>query len=107
MSTTENGPFEWVQADEGIRRRVLAHTPDAMTVEVAFDANAVGAPHSHPHLQTVFVQSGKFVFTIDGKETVVQSGDSLVIPREAHHGCKAIEPGTLIDCFVPRRDDFL
>jgi len=30
-----------------------------------------------------------------------------VIPSEAVHGCVCLEPGELIDCFTPRRDDFL
>lgn len=99
--------FPWVDADEGVRRRVLAHTEAAMTVEVEFQAGAAGAIHSHPHVQTIYVRSGTFDFVVDGKERRVTTGDSLVIPSGAEHGCKALEAGSLIDSFSPRRDDFL
>lgn len=107
MAQATNTALPWVAADPGVQRRVLAHDVGAMTVEVAFEEGASGAPHSHPHVQTVFVQSGSFRFVIDGVEHLVSTGDSLVIPSGAVHGCEALAPGTLIDSFVPRRDDFL
>lgn len=105
MSEAVNYP--WVEAGEGVRRRVLAETPEAMTVEVEFAKGAVGAPHSHMHVQTIFVAAGQFEFTIDGAVRTVSAGDSLVIPSNAHHGCVCLEDGKLIDSFTPRRDDFL
>lgn len=104
---SQDRSYPWVDAGDGVRRRVLAQTPDAMTVQVEFPKGAVGPPHSHPHTQTVFVKAGRFAFTIDGVEREVTAGDSLVIPPDAVHGCVALEDGTLIDGFFPRRDDFL
>ena len=60
-----------------------------------------------PHVQSTFVKSGRFRFTVDGAETEVGPGDSFVIPGDVVHGCVCLEPGTLIDSFTPRRDDFL
>jgi quercetin dioxygenase-like cupin family protein len=37
----------------------------------------------------------------------VGPGDAFVIPSGVTHGCRALEPGELIDSFAPRRDDFL
>lgn len=99
--------YPWVDAGSGVRRRVLAETPDAMTVEVEFQAGAVGDPHNHAHIQTIFVAAGEFEFTIDGATRQVQAGDSLIIPSNAVHGCKCLQSGKLIDSFTPRRDDFL
>lgn len=99
--------YPWVDVDEGVRRRILAESEAAMTVEVAFEAGAEGAMHSHPHIQTIYVKAGVFDFTIDGVEQRVSAGDSLVIRSGAEHGCRVVEAGTLIDSFVPRRDDFL
>ena len=99
--------FPWVAAGDGVRRRVLAETPEAMTVQVEFQTDAVGEPHNHPHVQTVFVASGRFEFTICGEVRTVAAGDSLVIPSNEMHGCRCLEAGTLIDSFSPRRDDFL
>ncbi|MEL7151967.1 MAG: cupin domain-containing protein [Pseudomonadota bacterium] len=104
---TEASMYPWVDAGEGVRRRILAETPEAMTVEVEFAKGAVGDPHAHVHVQTIFVAAGQFEFTVDGVTMVVSAGDSLVIPSNAVHGCVCIENGKLIDSFTPRRDDFL
>ena len=40
-------------------------------------------------------------------EFEVGPGDSFVIPSNATHGCTCLAPGRLVDCFTPRRDDFL
>ena len=100
--------FPVVATDPGVTRQVLADHPDLMVV--AFDSAEQGAEgklHHHPHIQSTFVKSGRFVFSIDGVETEVGPGDSFVIPTNAVHGCVCVEPGTLVDCFTPRRDDFL
>ncbi len=97
----------WVEAGEGVRRRVLAHTPEAMTVEVEFQAGSTGDPHSHEHVQTIFCAAGVFRFTVDDEEVTISAGDSLIIPSNVRHGCVALENGKLIDSFTPRRDDFL
>jgi len=96
-----------VDADPGVTRQVLADHPDLMVVAFNFEKQAEGKLHNHPHVQSTFVKSGKFVFTVDGVETEVGPGDSFVIPTNVFHGCVCIEPGTLIDSFTPRRDDFL
>jgi len=79
-----------------------------MVVAFRFDAEgAVGALHDHPHVQSTYVQSGRFSFTVGDTQRNVGPGDSFVIPSALTHGCVCLEPGTLIDCFTPRRDDFL
>ena len=104
---SEAKTFPWVDAGEGVRRRILAHTPEAMTVEVEMNAGGVGEPHNHVHVQTIFVAAGTFEFTIEGKAQTVSAGESLIIPSNAMHGAVCLEKGTLIDSFTPRRDDFL
>jgi quercetin dioxygenase-like cupin family protein len=99
--------FPTVDAGGGVRRRVLSESPEIMVVEVAFPAGGEGAPHSHPHVQSTYVQSGRFEFRIDGERFLVTAGDAFVIPSNAVHGCRALDAGVLIDTFTPRRDDFL
>lgn len=99
--------FPVVDADPGVTRQVLADHPELMMVAFCFNEGAQGKLHNHPHIQSTFVQSGKFAFSVDGVETVVGPGESFVIPTNAVHGCTCIEAGTLIDSFTPRRDDFL
>jgi len=99
--------FPRVPTDPGVTRQVLADHPDLMLVSFQFEAEAQGALHHHPHVQSTFVKSGRFKFTIDDQEREVGEGDSFVIPSNAVHGCVCLEAGELVDCFTPRRDDFL
>ncbi|SHM39174.1 cupin domain-containing protein [Roseibium suaedae] len=100
--------FPEVPADPGVKRQVLSDSPELMVVAFRFqEEGAQGKLHNHPHVQSTYVESGRFVFTVDGEELQVGPGDSFVIPSMAIHGCTCLEPGTLIDTFTPRRDDFL
>lgn len=100
--------FPEVPSGENVTRQVLADSAELMTVKFDFKVKgATGALHHHPHVQSTFVQSGRFRFSIDGKEFEVGPGDAFVIPSNAVHGCLCLEPGVLIDGFTPRRDDFL
>ena len=99
--------FPVVQVDGGTTRQVLADHPQLMMVSFKFPKDAEGALHSHPHIQSTFVKEGRFRFFIDGDTLEVSTGDSFVIPANAEHGCVCLESGELVDCFTPRRDDFL
>jgi quercetin dioxygenase-like cupin family protein len=105
----------FAQADEGDvtvlapgnTRRVLIHTPEMMQVEFCFDKGAVGALHSHPHIQVSYVAEGSFEVTIDGVTQVVGTGGSFIVPSGLVHGVLALEKGRLVDVFTPMRADFL
>lgn len=99
--------FPEVDAAPGVRRRVLAESRQLMVVAVAFAAGAVGARHRHPHAQASYVESGRFRFEIDGREVELGPGDAVTVPPDTDHGCLCLAAGRLIDCFAPRRDDFL
>jgi len=100
--------FPVVETGEGVTRQVLSDHPDLMVVAFRFEkTGAVGALHDHPHVQSTYVESGRFRFTIGSEEKEVGPGDSFVISSRVTHGCICLEPGTLVDCFSPRRADFL
>lgn len=98
---------EWTDTGGGTRRRVLIHTPELMQVEFGFDKDAVGALHSHPHIQVSYVAEGTFDVTIDGKTQRVETGGSFIVPGGLVHGVVALEAGRLNDVFTPHRADFL
>lgn len=99
---------QWEPAGENVVRQILGYNDDVMLVKVKFEkAGAVGTPHTHPHTQTTYVASGKFEFTVDGETKIVSAGDGLYMKPDVLHGCVCIEPGILIDCFAPMREDFL
>ncbi len=105
MPNTPSYPV--VDAGGGVTRQVLSQNPELMLVAVDFPKDGIGPLHSHAHVQATLVEAGRFEFTIDGKSFTVGAGDSFVVPSNAEHGCRALEAGRLIDCFTPRRDDFL
>ncbi|KKB84322.1 cupin [Devosia limi DSM 17137] len=98
---------DWIELAPGNRRRVLIHTPELMQVEFGFDKGAVGALHSHPHIQVSYVAEGSFEVTIDGVTEVVGQGGSFIVPSGLVHGVVALEAGRLVDVFTPMRADFL
>ena len=100
--------FPVVPTGENVTRQVLSDHPQMMVVAFEFSAEgATGALHNHPHVQSTYVKNGRFRFTLGDEQREVGPGDSFVIPSDMTHGCVCLEPGTLVDCFTPRRDDFL
>lgn len=100
--------FPVVSTGPDVTRQVLSDHQDLMVVAFRFAASgAIGALHNHPHVQSTYVQSGRFRFTLGDEEREVGEGDSFVIPSGQIHGCVCLVPGLLIDSFTPRRDDFL
>lgn len=97
----------WDSGGTGIKRKVLGHDAALMTVRVVFETGGVGAPHTHPHVQTCYVVSGVFDVTISGITRRLTAGDSFKVPSGALHGAVCVEAGELIDSFTPARLDFL
>jgi quercetin dioxygenase-like cupin family protein len=58
-------------------------------------------------VQASYVAEGTFEVTVGDTTTVLGQGGSFIVPPNVVHRVKAIEAGRLVDCFTPRRDDFL
>ena len=99
--------FPIVVTGPNVTRQILSASPEMMVVAFRFGAaGAVGDLHNHPHVQSTYVESGRFRFTLGDEMREVGPGDSFIIPSRLTHGCVCLEPGTLIDGFTPQRDDF-
>ena len=92
--------------EPGMRRQVLAHTDQLMLVRHYFEKDWVGARHSHPHHQLVYVVSGSIRVDIDGKTFDVHAGDSFVVDGNVEHQASALEPSEVLDVFTPVREDY-
>ncbi len=99
----------WTELEGGMRRKIVGHTPELMSVLMQFDKGAVGTPHAHDgHDQIGFVVAGSFEAVIDGESKVLRMGDAFIAPRLRSHGVVCLEDGSLLlDQFSPRRDDYL
>lgn len=98
---------EWEDLGNGVRRKLLTYEGRVMMVRIAFEAGAIGAAHSHPHIQCSYVESGEFWLRIDGRREKLVAGDSFLVPPDKMHDAEAITDGVLIDVFTPLREDFL
>jgi quercetin dioxygenase-like cupin family protein len=93
--------------EPGMKRQVLAHTDQLMLVRHYFEQGWVGARHSHPHHQLVYVISGSIRVDIDGQKTFdAHAGDSFVVDGNVEHQASALEPSEVLDVFTPIREDY-
>jgi len=105
----DNTATPWTELGDGIRRKIVGHTPELMSVLVQFDKGAIGTAHAHDaHDQIAFVVAGSFEVTNDGIVRILRAGDAFIALRHQMHGVVALENASiLLDQFSPRRDDFL
>ena len=99
----------WTELGDGIRRKIVGHTPELMSVLVQFDKGAIGTLHAHDaYDQIAYVLAGSFEAEVAGVKRVLRVGDAFIAPRLHTHGVVALEAGsTLLDQFSPRREDYL
>lgn len=99
---------EWEIIGDGVKRQVLGYDGQIMMVKIKAEKKGpVGVEHAHYHSQVTFVSSGKFEFTIGGEKKIVSVGDGMYMEPDVRHSCICIEPGVIVDCFSPTREDFL
>lgn len=97
----------WIQVDPGVERMIMGYNRDLMMVKVRFQKNAVGALHSHKHVQSTYIAEGVFEVIIGEQSSVLQAGDTYFVQPDLVHGVVCKEEGLLIDVFHPFREDFL
>ncbi len=97
---------ENIEMAEGIVRRTLGTTDEAMLCEFRLRQGAVVPQHSHMNDQVGYVVSGKLEMTIAGETSVLGAGESYAVPGGVSHGAVALEECVLIDAFSPPRNDY-
>jgi len=94
------------QPEPGMQRQVLAHDDGLMLVRHLFEKGWVGARHSHPHRQLVYVVSGALRVEVDGEAFEAHAGDSFVVGGDVEHQASALEASEVLDVFTPVREDY-
>ncbi|WP_213804560.1 cupin domain-containing protein [Granulicella sp. dw_53] len=105
----------FVQAEEirsftpepGMVRQVLAHNSKLMLIRHLFEKGWIGAKHSHPHEQLVYVVHGKIHVEIAGRSFDVGAGESFVVEGDVPHQAWALEESEVLDVFTPVREDYM
>lgn len=93
--------------EPGLTRLVGAYNDKLFLAEHRMEKGWVGAAHSHPHEQIVYVISGHLKITCGGKTFEVRSGDSFAVRGGVEHQASALEPTHVIDVFTPCRSDYI
>ena len=103
----KNSDIPLTELGGGVSRKVLAYNDAEMAVEVRFEAGAVGAVHSHPHVQISYVLCGRFEANIGGEVRIIEKGDTYITEPNVPHGVVCLSEGALLDIFTPMRADFI
>lgn len=97
---------EQVEMIEGIHRRTLGVTDEAMVCEFHLEAGSIVPLHHHMNDQVGYVVAGKLELKVGEQTKILKQGDSYAIPGGIEHGATALEPTVLIDVFSPPREDY-
>ena len=94
--------------EPGLKRRILANNPRLMLVEHHMESGWVGARHSHPHDQLVYVLAGHLTIHCGSEAPFdVHAGDSFVVRGGVEHQASAHQASHVLDVFTPTRQDYL
>ena len=92
--------------EAGMVRQVLAYNPHLMLVRHQFEKGWVGARHSHPHHQLVYVTRGHIRLEAEGKTWELRAGDSVAVDGGVEHQASALEESEALDVFTPYREEY-
>ena len=92
--------------EPGLRRQVMSYSPGMMLVRHRMQKGWVGARHSHPHEQLVYIISGHLSFQHPGGVFDAKAGDSFLVPGNVEHQASAVEDSEVLDIFTPYREDY-
>lgn len=92
---------------KGVSLDSLAVGEKSMVCKMNYVVGNFATEHKHPHEQSGYVISGKYLMTLDGQEYELKPGDSYAVPGNTAHSFKVIEAGEVIDVFTPIREDYL
>ncbi len=92
--------------EPGLRRQVMSYSPRMMLVRHRMKKGWVGARHSHPHEQMVYIVSGCLRFHYPDGVFEARAGDSFLVPGNVEHQASALEDSEVLDIFTPYREDY-
>lgn len=92
--------------EPGLKRQLMSYSPSLMLVRHTMTAGWVGARHSHPHEQLIYVVRGEIHFEQPEGKAVLHAGDSLLIPGGIEHQASAPVDSEVLDIFTPAREDY-
>lgn len=92
--------------EAGLLRQVLAYSEQLMLVRHLMERDWIGARHSHPHEQLVYIIRGHIRFSSGDNTFDARAGDSFIVPGGVEHQASALEESEVLDVFTPFREDY-
>jgi quercetin dioxygenase-like cupin family protein len=92
--------------EPGLRRQVMSYSPNLMLVRHKMEEGWMGAAHSHPQEQLLYVVSGAIQLTIGNVVHSLNAGDSILVAGGAPHQASTDRPSEVLDIFTPFRPDY-
>ena len=88
-------------------QRQMVWGKEIMLARVLLKKGCIVPEHSHHNEQLTYILEGALKFWIDGKEIVVNAGETLCIPSNMPHKAEALEDTVDLDVFAPPRADWI
>ena len=88
-------------------QRQLVVGQEIMLARILLRKGCIVPEHSHQNEQLTYVLEGALKFWIDGKEIVVNGGETLCIPSNMPHKAEALADTIDLDVFCPPRADWI
>ena len=107
FSFTKTEDIKPTHPEAGLVRRVGATNDKLTVVEHRMEKGWVGARHSHPHDQVVYIVRGHLKVVCADTTFEVRAGDSFVVRGGIEHQASAFEESLVIDVFTPCRTDYV
>jgi quercetin dioxygenase-like cupin family protein len=92
--------------EPGLLRQVMSYSPKLMLVRHKAEPGWVGAAHSHPHEQIIYVVSGAIELVVAGVAHPLRAGDSLWVDGGAEHQASSELGAEILDIFTPYREEY-
>ena len=106
IAVKHSQPDSMSEPEPGLRRQVMSYSPSMMLVRHTMKKGWVGARHSHPHEQMVYIVSGHLTFEHPGGIVEAKAGDSFLVPGGVEHQASALADSEVLDLFTPCREDY-
>jgi quercetin dioxygenase-like cupin family protein len=92
--------------EPGLLRQVMSYSQKLMLVRHKAEAGWVGAAHSHPHEQIVYVVSGAIQLSVAGVAHPLRAGDSQWVGGGVEHQASSELGAEILDIFTPYREEY-
>ena len=92
--------------EPGLRRQVMSFSKGIMLVRHKIEPGWVGAAHSHPHEQLIYVVSGEIQLTVGVRTHALSAGDSFLVAGGIQHQARTDRATEVLDVFAPYRADY-